>query len=403
MNNLAQNCPQKKPAISELEFVLLTAFLMALVALSIDMMLPALPIMSDELNVARENDIQLVISVLFLGMTLAQFFYGPVSDRIGRKPTAAIGILIFFSGSLLSTFTHDFHLMLLGRLIQGIGVAAMKVVVIALIRDQYDEVPMARIISLSMSVFILVPCVAPVMGQAVLAVAHWRIIFAIFALLALVMLAWFWMRQEETLAESARIPINLETTWAGVSETCRNPTSLRFTLAAGLVNGAFVGFLVTCAQIFFGIYASGQLFALYFAILSLSMGAAFILNAKFVKRLGTRPLSKLSMLATVVLSSLLLLFYLALKGNPPLWLFMSVMVVMFFFTGFAFGNLNAIAMNPLGHIAGVAASTQGLLNGVVTILVCSIVGFAYNDTIVSLALGFLVANALGVMITRNAP
>ena len=196
MNSIGHNQPRKKAAISELEFVLLTAFLMALVALSIDMMLPALPLMSQELNVTRENDIQLVISVLFLGMTLAQFFYGPISDRIGRKPTAAIGILIFFTGSLLSTFTHDFSLMLLGRLIQGIGVAAMKVVVIALIRDQYDEVPMARIISLSMSVFILVPCVAPVMGQAVLAVTHWRVIFAIFAVFALVMLAWFWIRQE---------------------------------------------------------------------------------------------------------------------------------------------------------------------------------------------------------------
>ena len=390
-----------KSAISELEFVLLTAFLMALVALSIDMMLPALPIMGEELNVEKANDIQLVITVLFVGMTLAQFFYGPISDRIGRKPTAAIGILIFFIGSLICTFTKDFNVMLLGRLVQGFGVAAMKVVVIALIRDQYDEVPMARIISLSMSVFILVPCVAPVMGQVVLALAHWRAIFAIFAIVSVLMLAWFWIRQEETLSVAARIPINPGTLWAGISETCRNPTSFRFTLAAGLVNGAFVGFLVSCAQIFYEIYQAGNLFALYFGILSLAMGVAFLLNARFVKRFGTRPLSMMSMLLTVISSLLLILVYIGLKANPPLWLFLGLLIATLFFTGFSFGNLNSIAMSPLGHIAGVAASTQGVVNGIVTIVVCSIVGFAYNDTILPLALGFLVANTLGLLVCRN--
>ena len=138
-------------------------------------------------------------------------------------------------------------------------------------------------------------------------------------------------------------------------------------------------------------------------MLSLAMGVAFLLNARFVKRFGTRPLSGMSMLGTVILSGVLLIFYFVLGANPPLWLFMTLLLLIFFFTGFAFGNLNAIAMNPLGHIAGVAASTQGFLNGLVTVLVCSLVGFTYNDTIVSLIVGFLCANAVAVYITRTAP
>lgn len=389
-----------KPRISELEFVLLTAFLMALVALSIDMMLPALPLMSADLGLEDQNDIQLVISVLFLGMTLAQFFYGPIADRIGRKPTVAIGILIFFTGSVICTVTDDFTVMLLGRLVQGIGVAAMRVVVIALVRDQYEELPMARIISLSMSAFILVPCIAPLMGQAVLAIAHWRAIFGIFAIISVFMLAWFWIRQVETLAVSARIPINLESIAQGVKETCYNDTSLRFTLAAGLVNGAFVGFLVSCAQIFLGIYMAGNKFALYFGVLSISMGAAFLLNARFVRRFGTRKLSFLSLLMTAISSAVLLVIYLVADANPGLWIFMTAMLFIFFFIGFAFGNLSAIAMYPLGHVAGIAASTQGVISGVVTIIVCSIVGFAYNDSILPLTLGFLLANIAAMVIIK---
>ncbi len=204
------------------EFVALMALLTSLVALSIDAMLPALPILGADLGVQRENGTQLVVSALFVGFAVGQLFYGPASDSVGRKPPIYVGLAIFMLGSVLSMAAWSYSMMLVGRVLQGFGAAAPRIVTIALIRDQYEGRSMAKIMSFVMAVFILVPMLAPALGQAVLLVANWRMIFGLLLTLALIVLIWFSMRQPETLALEQRVPYTLSRVALAVGEVCRN-------------------------------------------------------------------------------------------------------------------------------------------------------------------------------------
>jgi DHA1 family bicyclomycin/chloramphenicol resistance-like MFS transporter len=223
------------------EFVARVALMISLVALSIDAMLPALPAIGADLGVHRANDAQLVLSALFFGLALAQMVYGPLSDSFGRKPVIYAGFAIFIAGCVLSILARGLEVMLLGRFLQGIGAAGPRIVTMALVRDQYAGRAMARIMSLAMAVFILVPVLAPAIGQVILLVAHWRAIFGMLLVVALITLAWFALRQPETLPPARRAPFALRSIAAAVRETCSHRSAFSYTLMAGLIFGAFVG------------------------------------------------------------------------------------------------------------------------------------------------------------------
>lgn len=369
------------------------ALLISLVALSIDAMLPALPQIGADLGVGRPNDYQLVISVLFLGMACGQLIYGPLSDSTGRKPAVYAGLALFLLGCLLSVFAASFSVMLAGRFLQGLGAAGPRIVVIALVRDQQSGRAMARTMSFVMAVFILVPALAPALGQAIVVLAHWRAIFASFLALAVFALVWFALRQPETLPRDRRRPFSLRGIAEGVVESCANRQTLGYTLAAGLVFGAFVGYLISAQQVFQDHYGVGVLFPAYFAVLALSIGSASVVNARLVIRLGMRYLSSRALWVLSGLSLVFLAVTAAAAGHPPFWAFMAYFMAAFFCVGMLFGNFNALAMEPLGHIAGVAAAVVGSITTFISLLLGTAVGQGYDGTVLPLVGGFA---ALGV-------
>lgn len=378
------------------EFVALMAFMMALVALSIDAMLPALPDIGADLGVTSPNDVQLIVSVLFLGLAFGQMLYGPLSDATGRKPSVYLGFALFVVGSVVSLLAPNLNVMLAGRFLQGLGLAGPRVVSVALIRDQYEGRAMARVMSFVMSVFIFVPAVAPALGQAILWLAPWRAIFVILLVLGVAVSIWFALRQPETLPPDARAPLRLLRVAAAVREICVHPVAFGYTLAAGLVSSAFLGYLSSAQQIFGELYGQGDRFALFFGGLALCIGSASFLNGTLVMRFGMHVLSHGAMFALALWSAAFFVLGHGLGGALPLWLFTVYLGVALFFVGILFGNLNAQAMEPLGHIVGVGAAVVGSLVTFISVPFGVWIGQAYDGTVLPLIAGFAACAGLAL-------
>jgi len=385
------------------ESLLLMALLISIVALSVDTMLPALPAIGADLGAKGANDIQLVISMLFLGLSVGLLFYGPLSDSLGRKPVLFAGMAIYILGSSLSIFGTVFSTMLYGRVLQGLGAAGPRTIVLALVRDQYEGRAMARIMSTIMSIFIMIPVFAPSIGQAILLVAGWRAIFGALLALALIVLAWFGLRQPETLSPRHRLPFSFKKIAAALAEVCCHRIALSYTIVAGFIMGAFLGYLSSAQQIFQDLYGQGLLFPFIFGILALSIGSALFFNSRVVMRLGMRKLVDRAMLALAVLSSAYFAFACLFDGRSPFWTLMVFFLAAFFCIGFLFGNLNAIAMRPMGHIAGTASAVIGALSTLLSVPIALLIGRLYNDTTLPLVGGFalLSITSLGIMRWAN--
>lgn len=382
------------------EFVALTALMMSLVALSIDTMLPALPAIGTDLGAGSPNANQFVISVLFLGMSAGQVIFGPLSDHTGRKPAIYAGFAVFISGTLLSLFAWNFPMMLAGRLLQGFGAAGPRVVTIALVRDRFQGAAMARVMSFVMTVFILIPILAPALGQLLLVLSGWRAIFGLFLILSAITIAWFALRQPETLGKENRIPFSIGRITAATREIVSIRQSLVYTIATGLVFGAFLGYLNSSQQILQVQYGLGDRFPLFFGLLAVAFGVATIFNSSLVMRFSLHLLVRLAMLNLAVLSLLFLAVSAVLHGNPPLWALMLYLAILFFFIGILFGNLNALAMEPLGHIAGIGASVIGSLSTFLALVIGTVIGQSYDGTILPLVGGFSLLGAAALGVTR---
>ena len=383
------------------EFVALMGMMMSLVALSIDAMLPALSQIGFDLGVTGTNDNQLIVSVLLLGLALGQLIYGPLADSLGRRPAIFAGLGLFIAGCLVSFLSQSLPVMLVGRVMQGVGAAGPRVVAVALIRDQYEGRAMARVMSFVMAVFIIVPIIAPALGQAILLVASWRAIFGLFLVLALVVATWFGLRQPETLAREHRIPLSLGRVASVFREVVTTRATLRYTVAAGLVFGAFVGYLTTAQQVFQEQYGLGKLFPLYFALLSAAIGASSLLNARLVLKYGMKRLSQFALTIIACLSIAFVPFAYATAGHPPLWTFITYLLIAFFCNGLLYANMNALAMEPVGHIAGVGAAVVGALSMFISILGGTAIGQAYDGTVLPLVAGFGLLSIGALALTRS--
>jgi len=378
------------------------ALLMSLTAMSIDIMLPALPQIGSDLGLARANDAQLIIAAMLLGMASGQIVYGPLSDSIGRKPALCAGLVLFLAGSVLAMVAASFPLMLLGRVLQGLGAAGPRSVVVALVRDQHAGAAMARIMSLILTTFILVPTVAPAIGQAVLEVAHWRAIFGLLFVVAFVALIWFVYRQGETLPPERRLPFSAAKMALAVREVCVNRVALGYTVAAGLIFGAFLGYINSSSQIFLDQYDAGRLFPLYFGGLALGLGGASFLNARLVVRVGMQRLASWAAGMLGGCSVLFLVVAVATAGHPPLWALLADLFVSFLCLGLVFGNFNALAMEPLGHIAGIGAAVVGTITTLMSLTLGTLIGQSYNGTVLPLIGGFAVLGLASLAMMRWA-
>ena len=388
--------PAKARTHSLGEFVALTALMTSLVALSIDAMLPALPLISAELGVTDENDRQHVISMLFLGMAVGQILYGPVSDRIGRKVPVMVGLVLFILGSVLSAVATSFEWMLWGRFIQGLGAAGPRIVSVAIVRDQYEGNLMGKIMSLIMMVFILVPALAPGIGLGIMSLFNWRMIYWFFVLLALVASLWFWWRQPETLSEIRRVTYSAHSLVVACREVITNRFSGGYMLSAGLIFGAFIGYLNSAQQIFQELYGTGDWFALYFAVLALSIGFSSYVNSRLVTRLGMVFLTRHALIALTVLS--VVFFVLCLWQTPALNVLMAYLILCFFCIGILFGNFNAMAMEPMGHIAGLASALIGSVTTLISLCLGYWVGALYDDSVLPLVTGFALLSGLSLVL-----
>lgn len=383
---------------ASIEFVVLMAVMSSLIAFSIDAMLPALPQIAADLGIARENDRQMIVTALFLGLALSQLVYGPVSDTIGRKPTIYWGFGIFLTGSLMCTFAGNFEIMLLGRFLQGIGAAGPRIVSIALIRDLYSGREMAKILSLVTTIFIVVPVIAPSIGQAILFVAEWRWIFAVLMMQGIIGLVWFAWRQPETLPTERRASFSLRRITLAFKEACSNRFTLGYTITAGLIFGAFIGYLTSTQQILQEQYGLGELFPIYFGANAFAFGAASLVNAKLVMRFGMRRLAATGLVASSLLSIAFFVVTLLTAGHPPLWSLMAYLLAIFFSVGILFGNFNALSMEPMGHIAGVAAAVVGSLTTLISTVLGNILGQAYDGTVRPMIFGFAVLTILSTAV-----
>jgi DHA1 family bicyclomycin/chloramphenicol resistance-like MFS transporter len=392
----------QKAEPSYIEFVILMSLMMSLTAFSIDAMLPALPQIGSDLNVQNPNSRQLVISIIFLGLALGQLFFGPLSDKTGRKPAIYGGYALYIAGALLSLFAISFPIMLMGRFLQGVGVSAPRAVTLALVRDRYEGRAMARVMSFIMTTFILIPMIAPSLGQVILLNLGWRSIFGSFILLAAITLVWFAVRMPETLALENWAPFSLSRIIFATREILKIRTALGYTVSAGLISGAFIGYLNSSQQIFQEQYALGELFPLFFGTIALSLGIAFLLNARLVTRLGMRFLVKWSLFFILGLSLVALVIALMAAGQPQLWIFMAYLMLTFFCVGILFGNQNSLAMEPLGHMAGIGAAIVGSLSTLISMPLGTIIGQSYNGTILPFIIGMIVLTGLAILVVRWA-
>ncbi|MGB7205376.1 MAG: multidrug effflux MFS transporter [Anderseniella sp.] len=390
------SAPSKPLSIPE--FVTMLAMMVSILAMSIDAMLPALDVIGRELNVENSNDTQLVVSAMFLGFAAGQIMAGPLSDSYGRKPVIYWGYVIFIIGCLMSMFAVSFEMMLAGRVAQGLGAASPRIVSLALVRDGYEGRAMARIMSIVMAIFILVPAIAPAIGQGVLLVANWRAIFALLLAMAVVAAFWFAVRQPETLAIDKRRPFSILNVLGGIREALGYRAMTGYTLAAGVIFGAFLGYLSSAQQVFQSTYNTGEWFVVYFGCAALAIGAASIFNSKVVERLGMRYMTWRAIIALTIMSVLFLLFCVTENGLPTLSAFMLWLLAAFFCMGILFGNFNALAMEPVGHMAGLGAAIVGSVSTFISLPLGWAIGHAYDGTVLPLVAGFAILGVVSIFI-----
>ncbi|MGD1879239.1 MAG: multidrug effflux MFS transporter [Kiloniellaceae bacterium] len=391
-----------KPALRTPEFVALLSLTTSLTALSIDAVLPALRDIGEALAVSEAKDTQLVVTLFILGMVFGEIFFGPLSDALGRKRAILIGLVLFSLGAVVAMTAGSLEQVLLGRIIQGIGCAGPKIAARALVRDQYEGPAMARIMSFIMMVFILVPMLAPALGQLVLTVADWRSIFFVFLAIAAIVAAWLGLRQPETLAPERRVRFSPVTILANGLLIARHAKVMAYTFCAGFIFGAFLLYLSTAQAMFLDLYGIGDTFPLYFAILALGIGIASFTNSQLVMRYGMHRLSVIALSGVVVLAGALFVAGLLYDGVPPFGVFMTLCFMAFFCNGLLFGNLNAMAMQSLGRVAGLGASMIASISSLVAVVLSVTVGRFYEASVVPLAAGFLLAGCVSLALVLAA-
>lgn len=376
-----------RPQVGEKEFIALMAVLMSVVAISIDAMLPALNIMGTELNVTHPNQPQYIISLMFAGMALGQLISGPLSDTVGRKKILFYSMLVYLAGSVVCFFAPSLSAMLVGRFIQGLGASGPYVCTMSIVRDKYSGSGMARVMSLVTMIFIMVPAIAPSLGQAILSFTSWRYIFILYVFYAVGVLVWMSVRLEETLPAAKRIPFKLINLYHGTRTVLRTRSTVCYMVGMGVMFGSMMGYLNSSQQIFQDLFKTGEMFVVYFGGLALTFGVASLLNSRFVVKLGMRHIATRAIYGIVVASALFLALHLVLEIQ--LWMFVAFASFVFLNFGFIFGNMNALAMEPMGVIAGIASAIIGSASFAISIVIGTVIGQLYNDTLVPIVAGFL--------------
>jgi len=386
---------QPHPGMLFVEFVIVVAALMALNALAMDIMLPALPEIGQAFNIVNENDRQQVLIAYMIGFGVAQLFFGPVSDAFGRRKVLLGGLFLYSLASIGSLMANTLDHLLLARLVQGIGCAATRVVAVSLVRDSYSGRQMGKVMSLVMMIFIAVPIVAPSIGQVILLFADWHWIFSTLLFAGLVLFFWCYARLPETLSAENRQPLEVRAILNAYSKVITTRTSLGYMIALSFVFGGLFAFISMSQQIFVDIFDLGPWFPVVFACAAVSMAIASFTNSRLVEKLGMRQLSQIATIAFTLLGSVMLL--LALFGLEMLWSTVLLSAGIMASFGFIGPNFNAMAMEPLGDIAGTASSVIGFATTLGGAILGFTMGQMFDGTTVPLALAYTLYGAGGFL------
>jgi MFS transporter, DHA1 family, multidrug resistance protein len=378
--------------LSRPEFIALVAALMALNALAIDVMLPALPYMGEALGISNENERQLVVSAYMIGFGAAQLAFGPITDRFGRRAPLFFGVGLYVICAFAATFAPTFAILLALRFTQGLGAASTRVIATSVVRDRFSGREMAEVMSLTFMVFMAIPIIAPGIGQVILLTGPWHYIFLFMGGLASLILLWAWLRLPETLHPEYRRPLRLGVIVEGFQLVFTNRVAFFYGLCGMFLFAAMFGFIISSQQIFVGIYGLGPWFPLAFATMAGFMAVSSFINSRIVKRFGMRRLSHTAILIYIGCSSILLI--LSIMGPVPFWLFFALLMVIQVTFGNAASNMNSLSMEPLGAVAGTAASVFGFMQTVGGALLGTFIGQRFNDTLTPNATGYVVMGSL---------
>ncbi|SDP55672.1 MFS transporter, DHA1 family, bicyclomycin/chloramphenicol resistance protein [Phyllobacterium sp. YR620] len=379
------------------EFIAMMAMLMAINALAIDIMLPGLQQIGASLGVASENHRQYVISAYLMGFAVSQLFYGPISDRFGRRVPMFVGLVVYIGSALACVFVPTFTSLLLFRLLQGIGSAATRVITISIVRDVYGGRSMAEVMSLIMMVFMIVPVIAPGTGQTVMLFGNWHLIFIFMAAIASAVLVWVYLRLPETLDPADVRPFTLKSVLQGFRIVLTNRVALCYTLANSFIFGALFGFINSAQQIYVGIYDLGVWFPVAFSAVAVTMAVSSFLNSRLVGRFGMRRLSHGALLSFLAVNGFWLLLTILGPNPTPFPIYLLLFALAMFQFGWIGSNFNALAMEPLGHVAGTASSVLGFMSTAGGGVVGAVIGQAFNGTTLPLVAGFFVLSLIGLV------
>ena len=395
---------QKENAKPNFEFVALMAALMSIVALAIDAILPAIAEIGITIHSLDPTRNQLLITMIFLGLGLGQLFFGPLSDSFGRKPIVYSGFVLFTIASIICLVAPSLEVMVFGRVLQGIGLSAPRTMAISIIRDTYKGDYMARVMSFVTAFFILIPVVAPAIGKWLMDGFGWEGIFYMQLFFALVVCIWFWRRQIETLKPEFKIPFSGRVFIDGLREFVKYPETVAYTFISGFVTGAFLVYLSASQHVFEDQYGLPEQFPYIFAGLAISIGVSTFLNGTLVLRFGMRNLSRMALICFCLIA-LAYVFIFRNEPNPSVPVLIAFLSVQFFCLGFLWGNFRSIAMEPIGHIAGIGAAINGFVSTVLAVPIANFIGEFVQDTIWPMFVGLAICGLIsfGIMLMVRRP
>ena len=382
--------------LGQRESVVLLAALMALNAIGIDAMLPALPAIAHQFRVASENDQQLVIILYMLGFGIGQLFWGPLADRFGRRPVLVAGLSLYALLALGCGLAPSFTWLLAGRVAMGAVAASTRVLVVAMVRDLFQGEAMARVMSLVFMIFMVVPVVAPSLGQAVLTVAPWQAIFIVLTTYALAILGWAFVRLPETLHPEDRRSLDPSVILEGVRLVVQDRLAIGYTLAGTALFGALSAYVATMQQITADVFHAARLVPLVFAACAAPMSAAAFANSRIVGRFGLRRVGHAGLIALVAFAALHWL--LAVAGQESLGSFIVLQGVALVAFALCSSNFGTLAMTNMGHLAGTASSVQGVISTIGGALIGLFIGRAFDGTVVPFVAGLTLTACAALVI-----
>ncbi len=389
-------------SISFRERILLYALLTSLTSISIDALLPGLRAIGADVSVSLPFSTQHVISLFIFGMAFGELLLGPLSDALGRKKALVLGLSIYAVGTVMAMLADSLEMLILGRFLQGFGVSGPKIATRAMIRDQFEGDAMARVMSFIFTLFIIVPMLAPVLAQAVINTAGWRSIFVFYLVFAGMLGLWLILRHPETLSPEQRIAFRPRLLFRNAQGILVNRRVALLILATGLVFGAQLLYLSMAADLFFDSYGIAETFPLYFAMLATSIGLASFLNARLVQRFGMDAMARAGFLGLTLAGMAMLFAVFVFEGHLPLTVLLALTYAAFFAIGMLFGNLNAMAMRPLGQVAGLAASLIASGSSFVATIFAVTMGRFYDGTPLNMACGLFIAGTIALALSELA-